>query len=86
MEFKVRNRPNIPRNRYGYVTSVSMNTTNTTSSEGSTIVSGGSGGSSDVASRLAETHTFWGNPFNGTQNVEGDLTMAEGKNLTVGGT
>ena len=85
MEFKVRNRPNIPRNRYGYVTSVSMNTTNTTSSEGSTIVSGGSGGSSDVASRLAETHTFWGNPFNGTQNVEGDLTMTEGKNLTVGG-
>lgn len=85
MEFKVRNRPNIPRNKYGYVTSISPNTAagNTTSSDGNTIVSSNS---CVTAERLAETHTIWGNEFNGTQNVEGDLTLSDGKNLTVGGT
>lgn len=85
MEFKVRNRPNIPRNKYGYVTSISPNTAagNTTSSEGNTIVSSNS---CVTAERLAETHTIWGNDFNGTQNVEGNLTLSDGKNLTVGGT
>ena len=85
MEFKVQNRPNIPRNKYGYVTSISPNTAagNTTSSDGNTIVSSNS---CVTAERLAETHTIWGNEFNGTQNVEGDLTLSDGKNLTVGGT
>lgn len=33
---------------------------------------------SDIASRLRETHTFWGQPFNGTQDVFGDLTGVAG--------
>lgn len=43
----------------------------------------------DVASRLRETHTFWGQPFNGTQDVFGDLTGVGGiqmsGNLISGG-
>ena len=59
---------------------------------GVTIISGGgSGGSADycdVANRLDETHTIFGQPFNGTQDVSGDLTdvtniTAIGGDITV---
>lgn len=54
-----------------------------------TIISGGgSADYCDVANRLAETHTIFGQPFNGTQDVSGDLTdvtniLVEGGDITV---
>lgn len=33
--------------------------------------------SSDAASSLKETHLIWGQPFNGTQDVAGDITNAQ---------
>ena len=59
------------------------------SSGGITYISGGgSGGYCDEALRLAETHTIFGQPFNGTQDVSGDLTdvtniTAVGGDITV---
>lgn len=36
-----------------------------------------SNSSSDTAKQLAETHNIWGQPFNGTQDVAGDLSNVE---------
>ena len=43
------------------------------SSSGSTLISSGV---MDEAQRLVETHNIYGQPFNGTQDVDGDLTTS----------
>ena len=57
----------------------------------STVVSGGSGGgssstseSSKDAGKLSESHTIWGQTFNGTQDVSGDINDAKNINTTGG--
>lgn len=40
---------------------------------------------SEQADSLTETHTIWGNDFNGTQDVEGDLVIKNDHSLTVQG-
>lgn len=39
----------------------------------------------ESATKLATTHTFWGNEFNGTQDVEGDLKIKDSSKLIVNG-
>ena len=39
----------------------------------------------ESATKLATTHTFWGNAFNGTQDVEGDLKIKDSSKLIVNG-
>lgn len=60
-------------------------TANTRANVSTTVINGGTGsGSSDSSAKLAETHTIFGQPFDGTQDVSGDITNVQ--NITaVGG-
>lgn len=49
-----------------------------------TIVTVETTGATSVLERLGETHTLWGQPFDGTQDVSGDLTDVG--NITARGT
>lgn len=60
--------------------------TNARNGGNTTVINGGtpSGGNSESASKLAETHSIFGQPFDGTQDVSGDITNVQ--NITaVGG-
>ena len=64
----------------------SKDSTNARTGDNTTVINGGtpSGGNSESASKLAETHSIFGQPFDGTQDVSGDITNVQ--NITaVGG-
>ena len=64
----------------------SKDSTNARTGANTTVINGGtpSGGNSESASKLAETHSIFGQPFDGTQDVSGDITNVQ--NITaVGG-
>lgn len=52
-------------------------TTLITSGNGGLASGGGNSDYAAVAGRLEQTHYFWGQPFNGTQDVTGSLTGVE---------
>lgn len=64
----------------------SKDSTNTRTGANTTVINGGtpSGGNSESSGKLSETHLIFGNPFDGTQDVSGDITNVQ--NITaVGG-
>ena len=54
----------------------SKDSTNTRTGANTTVINGGtpSGGNSESSGKLSETHLIFGNPFDGTQDVSGDIT------------
>lgn len=68
---------------YGYVTTQNNGTTGTP--EGTRhVFTALSAGISNAANFLVNSRTLWGQPFNGTANVSGDLTMNNTKGFNIG--
>ena len=66
---------------------VSKGTTTSEGVQSSGVIYSSSGSSSEIsqeAKRLSETHLIFGQPFNGTQNVEGDINNAQNINASGG--
>lgn len=74
MNYKIKTRPKIPRNKYGYLgtTIVSGGSSSTTVNNSSTVI----GGSAETADKLSKAVNIWGNSFDGSQNVTGNLVSS----------
>lgn len=62
----------------------SKDSTNTRTGDNTTVINGGTPSGGESSGKLSETHLIFGNPFDGTQDVSGDITNVQ--NITaVGG-
>ena len=62
----------------------SKDSTNARTGDNTTVINGGTPSGGESSGKLSETHLIFGNPFDGTQDVSGDITNVQ--NITaVGG-
>ena len=62
----------------------SKDSTNVRTGDNTTVINGGTHSGCESAGKLSEKHLIFGNPFDGTQDVSGDITNVQ--NITaVGG-
>lgn len=84
MDYRIKSRPKIPRNKYGYLSNASTGNYSGGGGGNVTIGSTTDSGEADhaleadhslTADKLTKSVMLWGNAFDGSQSVTGDITV-----------
>lgn len=84
MNYTIKTRPKIPRNKYGYLAPSSTGGA-TISNSTTTTITDDNADHALTADQLTNTVKLWGNDFNGTQDVNGNIQVTRVNLSTIAG-